>query len=102
LGPTIVRNFTLIPSGEEPKYDSEQLRTGTITAKDLMLQADANWSLIQQKPQMIMEEQENNGQWVRQWLRSLVEFPDFKQRRWADPVRFPRARAGDQCGFGAF
>ncbi len=56
----------------------ERLRTGTITAEDLILQADANWGLIQQKPQVIMEERENNGQWVRQWLRSLVEFPDFK------------------------
>jgi hypothetical protein len=56
----------------------ERLRTGMTTAENLMLQADANWGLIQQKPQVIMEERENNGQWVRQWLRSLVEFPDFK------------------------
>jgi hypothetical protein len=56
----------------------ERLRVGTVTAEDLISQADANWGLIQQKPQVIMEERENNGQWVREWLRSLVEFPDFK------------------------
>jgi hypothetical protein len=56
----------------------ERLRVGSVGAEDLIVQADANWGLIQQKPQVIMEERENNGQWVRQWLRSLVEFPDFK------------------------
>jgi hypothetical protein len=56
----------------------ERLRTGTATAEDLVLQADTNWGLIQQKPEVIMEERQNDGQWVRQWRRALIEFPDFK------------------------
>jgi hypothetical protein len=56
----------------------ERLRTGAATAEDLVLQADANWGLIQQKPEVIMEERSNDGQWVRQWRRALVEFPEFK------------------------
>ncbi|HTA24725.1 MAG TPA: hypothetical protein VK763_14430 [Terriglobales bacterium] len=56
----------------------ERLRAGAATAEDLVLQADANWGLVQQKPEVIMEERPNDGQWVRQWRRALVEFPDFK------------------------
>jgi hypothetical protein len=56
----------------------ERLRAGAVTTEDLAVQADVNWGVIQQKPQVIMEERENNGQWVRQWLRCLVEFPDFQ------------------------
>jgi hypothetical protein len=55
----------------------ERLRTGGATAEELILEADANWGLIQQKPEVIMEERQNDGQWVRQWLRALIEFPDF-------------------------
>jgi hypothetical protein len=55
----------------------ERLRTDTVTAEDLVVQADANWGLIQQKPEVIMEERANDGQWVRQWRRALIEFPAF-------------------------
>jgi len=40
--------------------------------------ADANWGLIEQKPEIIMEQRANDGQWVRQWLRALIELPSFK------------------------
>lgn len=56
----------------------ERLRTGAATAEDIILKADGIWGLIQQKPEVIMEERQNDGQWVRQWRRALVEFPDFK------------------------
>jgi hypothetical protein len=56
----------------------ERIRTKTTTVDDLIARGDANWGLIQQKPPVIMEERENNGQWIRQWLRSVVEFPNFK------------------------
>jgi hypothetical protein len=56
----------------------ERLRNVTATAEDLVLQADANWGAIQQKPEVIMEERANDGQWVRQWRRALVESPEFK------------------------
>jgi hypothetical protein len=56
----------------------ERLRNGSATSEDLINQADANWGTIRQKPQVIMEERENDGQWVRQWLRAIVEFPEFK------------------------
>lgn len=56
----------------------ERLSTGKVTVEGLLLQADTNWGLIQQKPQVITEERQNDGEWVRQWRRALVEFPDFK------------------------
>jgi hypothetical protein len=56
----------------------ERLRSGTAVTEDLLQQADANWGAIQTKPQVIMDERENNGQWVRQWLRAVIEFPKFK------------------------
>jgi hypothetical protein len=55
----------------------ERLRSGAVTAEQLVEQADANWGVIQQKPEVIMEERQNDGQWVRQWRRALVEFPAF-------------------------
>jgi hypothetical protein len=48
-----------------------RLGAGSRSAEDLIIQADTNWGVIQQKPPVIMEERENNGQWVRQWLRAL-------------------------------
>lgn len=55
-----------------------RLRTGAISALDLVRTADANWAAIEtSKPPVIMEERQNDGSWVRQWLRAIVEFPDF-------------------------
>jgi len=56
-----------------------RLRTGAVSANDLITLADANWAAIESsKPPVIMEERQNNGSWVRQWLRALVEFPYFR------------------------
>lgn len=56
----------------------ERLHTKSESTEDLLNRADANWGLIQQKPQVILDERENDGQWVRQWLRAIIEFPEFK------------------------
>lgn len=56
-----------------------RLRTGAVSALDLVSVADANWGAIEKlKPPLFMEERQNDGSWVRQWLRALVEFPDFR------------------------
>jgi hypothetical protein len=53
-----------------------RLRAGTVTAEDLVSVADSNWAAIEKlKPPLLMEERQNDGSWVRQWLRALVEFP---------------------------
>lgn len=47
-----------------------------MTAEDLVSIADSNWAAIEKlKPPLLMEERQNDGSWVRQWLRALVEFP---------------------------
>jgi hypothetical protein len=56
-----------------------RLRTGAVSAEDLVTIADTNWATIEKsKPPLIMEERQNDGSWVRQWLRALVEFPYFR------------------------
>ena len=53
-----------------------RLRSGIVTAEDLVSIADSNWAAIEKlKPPLLMEERQNDGSWVRQWLRALVEFP---------------------------
>jgi hypothetical protein len=60
--------------------DSEfRLCTGAVSAEDLVGMADANWAGIENsKPRLYMEERQNDGIWVRQWLRAIVEFPYFR------------------------
>jgi hypothetical protein len=54
------------------------LRTGATSADALIAAADANWAAIERaKPALLMEERQNDGSWVRQWYRALVEFPYF-------------------------
>ena len=56
-----------------------RLRTGSVSADDLVSVADGNWAGIEKsKPPLFMEERQNDGSWVRQWLRALVEFPYFR------------------------
>jgi len=55
-----------------------RLQAGTTSANDLIGIADGNWAAIEKsKPPLLMEERQNDGGWVRQWLRALVEFPYF-------------------------
>jgi hypothetical protein len=40
--------------------------------------ADSNWAAIEKtNPRLLMEERQNDGNWVHQWFRALVEFPYF-------------------------
>ena len=56
-----------------------RLNTGAVSAEDLVGTADANWAGVENsKPRLYMEERPNDGSWVRQWLRALVEFPYFR------------------------
>lgn len=53
-----------------------RLQTGETTASDLVGIADNNWAEIERsRPPLLMEERQNDGSWVRQWLRALFEFP---------------------------
>jgi hypothetical protein len=55
-----------------------RLSNGAVSALDLIRTADANWAAIERgAPPLFMEERQNDGSWVRQWLRAVVEFPYF-------------------------
>ena len=55
-----------------------RLGTVSISADELIAVADGNWAAIEtMKPPLLMEERQNDGSWVRQWFRALVEFPYF-------------------------
>jgi hypothetical protein len=54
-----------------------RLRSGA-TAEEIIGIADANWEYVEKsKPPLLMEERQNDGTWVRQWRRALLEFPYF-------------------------
>jgi len=56
-----------------------RLRNGALSAQDLVGAADANWAMVERgTPPLYMEERQNDGSWVRQWRRALVEFPYFR------------------------
>jgi hypothetical protein len=56
-----------------------RLHTGAVSALDLVGAADTNWATIERgTPPLFMEERQNDGSWVRQWRRALVEFPYFR------------------------
>jgi hypothetical protein len=42
---------------------------------ELLRQADQNWGLVEDK-RVYMEERQNNGSWIRQWLRAASEFQE--------------------------
>jgi hypothetical protein len=53
-----------------------RIETGGVSPEGLVKLADENWAAIEKsKPPIYMEERPNNGDWVREWLRALVEFP---------------------------
>jgi hypothetical protein len=55
-----------------------RLSIGAVSANDLIAGADRNWANIEKSnPPLFMEERQNDGSWVRQWHRALVEFPYF-------------------------
>ena len=55
-----------------------RLGTGATSADALIAEADGNWAAIEtMKPPLLMEERQNDGSWVRQWFRAIVEFPYF-------------------------
>jgi hypothetical protein len=52
------------------------LSNRSVTTEDLLTTADETWAVMaSSKPRIYMEEQENNGDWVRQWMRALEEYP---------------------------
>lgn len=52
-----------------------RLNAEAVSAEDLVGTADSNWAEVEKsKPRLYMEERPNDGTWVRQWLRALVEF----------------------------
>lgn len=56
-----------------------RLNSGAVTASDLVNIADDNWAAIETAtPPLFMEERQNDGSWVRQWRRAIVEFPYFR------------------------
>jgi hypothetical protein len=50
-----------------------RLDRNEITTEELLKSADANWSKLD-KAQVFMEERENNGTWIRNWLNVLTEY----------------------------
>jgi hypothetical protein len=56
-----------------------RLSRQAISALDIVREADANWAAVERgTPRLYMEERPNDGSWVRQWLRAIVEFPYFR------------------------
>jgi hypothetical protein len=54
------------------------LQTGATSADAMIAAADSNWAAIEKtNPRLLMEERQNDGNWVHQWFRALVEFPYF-------------------------
>jgi hypothetical protein len=50
-----------------------RLATNAVTARDLIRSAERNWQVLEGKD-VFMEERGNDGQWLRSWLRALVEY----------------------------
>jgi len=55
-----------------------RLSNGSVSTEDLLTTADETWAAVaSSKPKIYMEERYNNGDWVRQWMRALEEYPYF-------------------------
>jgi len=56
-----------------------RLSGGEADARDLLTAADVNWSKLD-AARVLMEERENDGKWIRNWLNALTDFEaDQKQ-----------------------
>lgn len=50
-----------------------RISSGETTATNLLKKADSNWSELD-RAQVLMEERENNGTWIRSWLNTLHDY----------------------------
>ncbi|HVZ32155.1 MAG TPA: hypothetical protein VG963_07010, partial [Polyangiaceae bacterium] len=50
-----------------------RLTSGAAKARDLIRAAEKNWLLLEEND-VFMEEKTNDGEWLRPWLRAVVEF----------------------------
>jgi hypothetical protein len=51
----------------------KRLASGAAKAVDLVREAEANWTKLEQKP-LYLDEKANTGGWLRPWLQSITEF----------------------------
>jgi hypothetical protein len=57
-------------------HAERRLANGQIDVDALFESAETCWMrLAETTPRVFMEEQTNNGAWVRQWRRAVAEFP---------------------------
>jgi hypothetical protein len=52
-----------------------RINQNIVTPEELIRTADDNWGIIEDR-NIILEERQNNGSWIRQWLRAIVEYKD--------------------------
>jgi len=52
-----------------------RINNNSVSPIELIKNADKNWGLTEDK-NIIFEERRNNGNWVRQWLRAILEYKD--------------------------
>lgn len=50
-----------------------RLDSGEANSEELIRTADANWGTIEERD-IILEDRQNNGSWIRQWLRAVTEY----------------------------
>ncbi len=51
----------------------QRLTSGATTARALIRAAEKNWLTLEEND-VFMEEKTNDGEWLRPWLRAVVEF----------------------------
>lgn len=51
-----------------------RIESGELTVPALLKEAEQTWVAIEDK--ILMEEQSNNGSWLRQWRRAVIEFQE--------------------------
>jgi len=54
----------------------DRLSHATVSARELVETADANWGALEAPPKSYFEERTNDGAWIRQW-RALEELDYF-------------------------